>query len=315
MNYDEKIKEWRINQFCKKQKLAIITCIEDIAGMNELMGLLKLNPNYLSEFEKIIGDVTKENIQTYVNTNEKIEVKINDYLIIGVSKQTHIYLENPEQFFEGDCFIILSKHSARNEENILSVHPVGNFEKAMLGGSDHILVPAMADIMKVIMILMEDYREEIHRDDFMVYQEATHHGPFSKKPLMFVEVGSTPNAWHDLEICFFVSKAVNKIILMNESGMIPIFEKGIGLGGLHTSTKFRKIMLTEPYAIGHILPKYMQDNITEKKIEEMLTETVRACAESEMKYCFVDWKGISRPIFSGIEPFLVEKGLEIKKYR
>ncbi|MEM0140326.1 MAG: D-aminoacyl-tRNA deacylase, partial [Ferroplasma sp.] len=105
----------------------------------------------------------------------------------------HIYTDFQNLDDDITSAVFLSKHSSSAAIQSLTVHPVGNFRKAELGGFDNVIVPSdpvnMSGALRYI-------KEKYNGDHFQVTFEATHHGPYLDKPAYFIEIGTTENEWN-----------------------------------------------------------------------------------------------------------------------
>ncbi len=109
--------------------------------------------------------------------------------------------------------------------------------------------------------------------DYEISLEVTHHGPFSKSPVVFIEVGSSEAQWKDLEACRLISDAVNNTDfdkIDQNSDWVSV----IGFGGNHYATKFTRYMLETEYAFGHICAKYAIKWLDKELIHQMITKTL-----------------------------------------
>ncbi len=171
--------------------------------------------------------------------------------------------------------IYLSRHSAQSLRPSLTVHPIGNFGTAEFGGRDDTLVECHSFLMKRLLLNIQDlmtsgdYRTLF---DYEISLEVTHHGPFSKPSVVFIEVGSSEPQWNDLEACRLVADAVNNTKFDNltqDSNWVSV----IGFGGNHYATKFTRYMLETDYAFGHLCAKYAIPQLTQELIHQMITKT------------------------------------------
>ncbi|MFW9902983.1 MAG: D-aminoacyl-tRNA deacylase [Candidatus Thorarchaeota archaeon] len=174
-----------------------------------------------------------------------------------------------------DTIIYLSRHSAQSLRPSLTVHPIGNFGIAEFGGKDNTLVECHSFIMKRFLLNIKELMNSDDYELFFDYEislEVTHHGPFSKLAVVFIEVGSSEPQWNDLEACRLIADAVNKTQFDNlpqGNDWISV----IGFGGNHYATKFTRYMLESEFAFGHICPKYAIPQLTQELISQMISKT------------------------------------------
>ncbi|MFX1285569.1 MAG: D-aminoacyl-tRNA deacylase [Promethearchaeota archaeon] len=171
--------------------------------------------------------------------------------------------------------IFLSRHSAQSLRPSFTVHPIGNFGTAEFGGKDSTLVKCHSFLMKRLLLNIQELKasgEYTINFDYEVSLEVTHHGPFSRPAIVFIEVGSTDAQWEDLEACRLIADAVNNTDFNNlnqDSDWVSV----IGFGGNHYATKFTRYMVESDYAFGHICAKYAIQWLTEDLIRQMITKT------------------------------------------
>ncbi|EQD77578.1 D-aminoacyl-tRNA deacylase, partial [mine drainage metagenome] len=123
-----------------------------------------------------------------------------------LSTESLLYEDYPEQKFSGSLeienIIYLSKHSSSKDISSLTVHPMGNFETAVLGGQMGKLSLASPELM---CDTLRRIREQYKGEKFSVTLEATHHGPLSNVPGFFAEIGTTEKDWKDQDALKAVS--------------------------------------------------------------------------------------------------------------
>ncbi len=223
--------------------------------------------------------------------------------------------DNLEKDIPSDIFIFASKHRSSSNTKSFAVHSIGNFGEGTAGGRPNQLCPTSAHLQHAIFLQLLKRR----RDGYEVTMEATHHGPFMKKPSLFVEVGSTEEEWDDpinsgilvdsimgglshyLELQYGMSNKKNPII-ENKNNENKQSEKGaydtitgennipqvaIGIGGPHYCNNFNKLAQRKNIAFGHICPKF---NL-EKLDEGMLRQAIEKIHE-KVDMIVLDWKGL-----------------------
>ena len=181
-----------------------------------------------------------------------------------------------------DYFIVASTHRSETAKPALTAHPTGNFGKADLGGNISELSKSWPAGMKIGL----QYFAKNAPEGFDITMEATHHGPTDwEKPLMFIEIGSTEKEWVRKDLGILTANAIKEII---EKAPKAKFENYAGFGGIHYCPSFNKIQIeNEKAAVGHVVPKYASDAITEDIVKQ-------AIEKSSAKRAIIDWKGIKR---------------------
>ncbi|HIJ97908.1 TPA: hypothetical protein H1009_02350 [archaeon] len=200
-----------------------------------------------------------------------------------------------------DYFIVASTHRSETAKLALTVHPTGNFGKSDLGGNLGELSKTWSAGMKIGL----QYYARHSPEGFDITMEATHHGPTDwEKPLMFIEIGSTEKEWIRKDLGILAANAIKEIV---EKAPKAKFENYAGFGGIHYCPSFNKIQIeNEKAAIGHIVPKYAEDAITEDIVKQALEK-------SFAKKAIIDWKGIKSVAREKVVAALENLGIEYFK--
>ncbi|MCD6478366.1 MAG: D-tyrosyl-tRNA(Tyr) deacylase [Candidatus Diapherotrites archaeon] len=243
---------------------AIIVSKLDPAGMNIAKHLLE------SGFEK---------------TSEKFDG--NDVFELG-EKEMKLYFINEDQVYADyvdkiDCELIIfaSKHASVSKRPTLTVHPIGNWGNAELGGKSHELVKTSAAVMKSYLIELQKQKEEKSLS-YEVSYEATHHGPYLTKPTVYIELGSSIEQWKDEK----AAKAIAETILNADYRMRC--KAAIGFGGLHYNPHFTRIALQSDYGFSHMCAKYALQFLNERMVEKAIENTVE-----KVEAFIIEKKGLS----------------------
>lgn len=207
---------------------------------------------------------------------------------ISVPKWAKIYEVN-EDIVQADLskikeeyLIFLSKHQSEAGVKALTVHMIGNFGEAKYGGKSRELCGATPRVCANYLRALnkKNQSEGLAKQGFVVTMEATHHGPFTKKDCVFIEIGSSPKEWkNDL-----AAKIVAEVVI-NETQKENKDKIAIGLGGGHYSPEFTKLVLRQNYSFGHICPKH---NLNELNLD-LLWVMIRKSGADEI---VLDWKGL-----------------------
>lgn len=229
--------------------IAVIVSAEDEASTNIGKELMKI-----AKWEKNNGIYLYKNILLY---------HIPD---------THLYHDNVDtelekEGYEIDVVIFASKHSSKSHMKSLTVHPIGNFGRAMYGGRDNELVPSAPVLMKHALKLLREKAEEM---EYAVSYEATHHGPYLTKPAFFIETGSTEEEWNDRRACRTIAET---IIELSSIKIEEEQEIAIGIGGGHYAPRFTDIAIKRDTSFGHIAAKYAIESLSEEMVEKMIRAT------------------------------------------
>lgn len=188
-----------------------------------------------------------------------------------------------DAFFNPLAYVFLSRHSAESGIASLTAHSPGNFsDEAKFGGSPRELARSDPALLKNYLIALSKRRDRVA--GYQLTMEATHHGPTSlRKPVLFVELGSSEKHWGDAEAASVVAEA-----LVESLGAKAIWEKAaVGFGGTHYPEKFTRMVVEEDVAVSFVAPKYALEFVDEKMVGQMIQKTA-----APVRYALVDWKGL-----------------------
>ncbi len=165
-----------------------------------------------------------------------------------------------------EIVIFASRHRSETGMECLTVHPIGNYAKAELGGREE-LVPAPAHEM---FIALGQLLESGYRSSY----EVTHHGPYLETPSFFIEIGSSEKEWVDKNKGRAVAGAVAHLL---KNGDRDHEKTAISIGGGHYAPG-QTDLASKEIAFGHMLPRYayreLTEEITSEKIDEMIAKTI-----------------------------------------
>ncbi|MCL5930519.1 MAG: D-aminoacyl-tRNA deacylase [Candidatus Thermoplasmatota archaeon] len=206
-------------------------------------------------------DVAGRNISYFLEKNFSVDVtELGDHPVY------HDYPEREVNAAKGELIIIPSQHKSMKNVRSLTVHAAGNFDTNDLGGEKNKMAPYDARYARGVLLNITKYAKGL---DYQVTYEATHHGPFSENPIVFVEIGSSDIEYGDRDVGYLVARSIYESF--DEDA-----EVYCGIGGLHYSSKFTKIAVGEKIAIGHIASKYRFAALTPDALLEMYNKTLGA---------------------------------------
>ncbi|MBD3262150.1 MAG: hypothetical protein GF334_10880 [Candidatus Altiarchaeales archaeon] len=222
--------------------------------------------------------------------------RLDDCVLVAYSDSL-LYAESFP--FEVEFCVVASRHRSQSGKPTLTCHSPGNFGKAEAGGESGSLAFSPAKLIKKSLDSLKACAVDLTYD---VSLEVTHHGPTELTcPLVFVEVGSKMNQWQDMAACTVAAKAI-EACLFGEEDEVPV---GIGFGGPHYAPNFTQI---SGMALGHILPKYARDFLTEELFLQMIEKTV-----PKPTYCVLDWKGLRGAEKKKITAYAEKHGLLVER--
>ncbi len=216
------------------------------------------------------------------------ELKKISNLPIHIFEEDIVYPENiDKKLSKYDFFIFASTHKSKQHNKTLSVHAIGNWNKAELGGKDKTAVKTSAFFNKYLFTKLNEFAKFL--PEYSLTLEATHHGPYIDTPCCFIEIGSTEEEWQDTRAVKVVAETIKSAV---ESFSFEKSEKelisAIGLGGPHYCPNFNKIQLNSEYALSHIIPGYAFP-LTNEIIKEAILKTIE-----RTEIFILDWKGLGK---------------------
>ena len=183
----------------------------------------------------------------------------------------------PLESIEETDIIVLSKHASAAGNKSLTTHSIGNYSKAEYGGEDGKLVSSLPRIQTNFLRGLSMRNKNA---DYTVCFEVTHHGPFTKKNVCFIELGSTENEWNNEEEAKIIAQTVIEDTLKENNDIVAI-----GIGGGHYTPDFTKLSLRQNYSFGHFCPQYALDSLDSDLLNQMIEK-------SEADQIIIDWKGL-----------------------
>jgi D-aminoacyl-tRNA deacylase len=204
-------------------------------------------------------------------------------LILASFEGMIVFPPDLDALFNPLAYVFLSRHSAESGIASLTAHSTGNFtDEAKFGGGPRELGRSDPSLLKNYLTAVARRRGRV--PGYEVTMEATHHGPTAlKKPVLFVELGSSEEYWGDKGAASVVGEA-----LVESLSSRTVWEKAaIGFGGTHYPEKFTKLVVEGEFAVSFVAPKYALEHVDERMFGQMLQKTT-----SPVRYALLDWKGL-----------------------
>lgn len=245
--------------------IAIISSTKDPASTN-------IKENLINNFNKSEEQFDNNNIYEFKD-NKNIKLYTIDSELIN--------RDDLDNKIDADLFIFISKHKAQEDRASLTCHAIGNFGKAEFGGIEKTLCKSNASFLKEIFIELNNNVKE----PYEVTMEATHHGPFLERPVLFVELGSNEKYWKDKNGGSIIAKSLINIFNKDKGN----YESTFIIGGSHYNHVANKAMLKSNLAIGHICAKYNLQILDENLIEQAMKKII-----PKPKFVLLDWKGLGK---------------------
>jgi D-aminoacyl-tRNA deacylase len=188
-----------------------------------------------------------------------------------------------DTYFNPQAYIFLSRHRAESGIPSLTVHTTGNFtDKPSLGGRPKEVGGVNPDLQKNYLIALNKRKDEIK--DYQLTIEATHHGPTSlKRPVLFVELGSSEKNWGDERAGKVIGDALIEALTQGRSWD----RVAIAFGGPHYPAKFNKLLLESDVALSSVVAKHSLDGVDSEMFGQMIQKTSKF-----PRFVAIDWKGM-----------------------
>jgi D-aminoacyl-tRNA deacylase len=227
-------------------------------------------------------DLASNNFRNYIFENYKLLKISNNLYKFEINSKNKIYFKeietmhiysNEDEIYDKDIkfsqIIFLSKHStlSDNKPSCMTVHAIGNWGTANLGGKNNCVVKTDPILIRYLLLNLRE-NKPIDIKKYEVKQEATHHGPYLDVSSIFYEIGSSEIDWNNkLVVKYMIEILINSIKnydqkeILIEKNWIPV----VGVGGSHYCTKFNKISLDKntKYCFGHVVANYSIKEIKE----------------------------------------------------
>jgi D-aminoacyl-tRNA deacylase len=174
---------------------------------------------------------------------------------------------------EAEAYIVLSRHSGGKPS--LTVHYTGNpGPKAELGGNPWELSYTWPRLQAA---LLRTYRivadEQGLADEFQVTLEATHHGPTClKKPLVFIEIGSSEREWIREDAHEAMAETVFRVLSSDWTGA-TCTRVAVGIGDTHYPITHTRGVIEKKYCYSHIFSKYVLEYINENLLDQAVNKS------------------------------------------
>ncbi|XP_054810171.1 D-aminoacyl-tRNA deacylase-like [Prosopis cineraria] len=167
-----------------------------------------------------------------------------------------------------DEVIFFSKHTAVSNKPALTVHPIGvphlrEGDVPPQGGKPGwaaIPSPRIGPWIRQLKKLAQDHNLV---PEFEITLEATHHGPLTSKPTMFLEIGSTEDYWKRQDAAAVMAQLVWEGIGLGGGADIGDWNREnvekkvlLGIGGGHYAPRHMDVVMKGDVWVGHLLSGY-----------------------------------------------------------
>lgn len=188
-----------------------------------------------------------------------------------------------ETYPDAGSFIFLSKHRSDSQIPTLTCHCTGNFADNPYGGNPREMAVAYPSLQKAYLKAITAAKSRVPTYDVVI--EATHHGPTSlKKPVLFVELGSSDKQWADGNAAGVICGTLLELL---DSGIERCDKVGIALGSTHYPTKFNKLLLESEFGLAAVASKHNLKAIDDQMLGQMIEKSVE-----KVTHIVLDSKGL-----------------------
>jgi D-aminoacyl-tRNA deacylase len=190
-----------------------------------------------------------------------------------------------DTYFNPQAYVFLSRHWAESGIPSLTVHTTGNFtDSPALGGGPREVGQVNPDLQKNYIRALSRRKDDVK--GYEVTIEATHHGPTSlKRPVLFVELGSSEKNWGDEH----AGEVVGDALIEALSQGVSWDKVALAFGGTHYPAKFNQMLLESDTALSTIVPKRYLEGVDSQMFGQMIQKTTRF-----PRMVALDWKGMGQ---------------------
>ena len=193
-----------------------------------------------------------------------------------------------------DVVVFASRHRSESKIPTLTVHPIGNFSSADLGGRPGTLCKASPQLMTSALRALSANGKGL---GFNISFETTHHGPFVNSPAFYIEIGSYEELWGREDAAEAIAES---IVSIKDEGH-PVI---VCVGGGHYAPRFTEVALSKKVAIGHMAANYALDALKPEMIEQMANKS------SGAKKVYFHRKGMPKPAYRELQQRFASCGID-----
>ncbi|KAL2334216.1 hypothetical protein Fmac_015429 [Flemingia macrophylla] len=156
--------------------------------------------------------------------------------------------------------IFFSKHTAVSNKPALTVHPIDVLPQGGRPGWAALPNPRMGPWLRLLKNIAQAHNVV---PEFEITLEATHHGPLTNKPTMFLEIGSTEDYSKRQDAAQVMAKLVWEGLGLGGGTDIGNWSREkdnkkilLGIGGGHYAPRHMDVALKDNVWVGHLLSGY-----------------------------------------------------------
>ncbi|MDK2907780.1 MAG: D-aminoacyl-tRNA deacylase [Candidatus Woesearchaeota archaeon] len=274
------------------------------------MGIKKRIGFVFSEKDEASINIREVMIEQHRLTESEEGLLVNnqfiDYEIIAKTFPIDsIYIEDFEELANCNYLIFPSKHKSSSGITSFSVHTPGNFSSSpILGGKASSVSCSWVEFQKLAFLnLLRNSQGTI------VTPECTHHGPYTRIPCCYIEIGSSYENWINKAMAKVISDTIFQTLQQIFSSSFQ-YKVAVGVGGPHYCHNFQKVYKSKEYAISHICPRY---NLNDFNLEIAISAMKSSSIEASI--LLIDWKGLGpyKDKIREISKELLKRGYEVER--
>ncbi|MEM0440756.1 MAG: D-aminoacyl-tRNA deacylase [Candidatus Caldarchaeum sp.] len=244
-------------------KPVVMLSLQDIAAVNILHKLVENFGWRQTDMENV-----------YVNRDVKI------FCVQG----SMLTADDQVSQVEGDLIVVPSKHVSESGQPCLLVHSTGNWgNSALFGGRPEMLSMTSAAAVYQAFTAGLHAAQSVGLRGLEVGMEATHHGPFSEKPLIFVEIGCSEKEWRNDQMAEAVAQTVADVCFQKVK---KPSRHAVGFGGGHYARDIVKALQDGEFGVGHVASKH-HFPMTSRMISQAFERTIE-----KPRTALIDWDGL-----------------------
>jgi D-aminoacyl-tRNA deacylase len=209
-----------------------------------------------------------------------MKMGVENALLIGFNEDVLDFWFLDEAVPSVEAYIVLSRHSAASGKPTLSLHYPGNpFPEPSHGARARELAWTWPLLFKLLATSYYRLARErgLLEQGYEFTLEATHHGPTNlARPVIFIEIGSTPKQWVDGQAQRAMAEAVLDVLKkLSQSAREAECRPAIGVGDTHYPKKHTKLILESDLCYGHIFAKYALEHLDEEILVQAVHKSVQ----------------------------------------
>jgi D-aminoacyl-tRNA deacylase len=220
------------------------------------------------------------------NNSEEYTSEVYKKIKLHISHENLLYIEELDtRYPHSKAFIFLSKHRSESKIPTLTCHCTGNYADNPYGGNSRELAISYPYLQKRYLKQINNSKPALSYYEIVI--EASHHGPTSlKKPVLFIEIGSTERQWIDRNAASIVCNCLLRVLV---NGLGKCEKVGICLGGTHYPSKFNTLLLESEFGLAAVAPRHNLESVDKDMLNQMIAKSIE-----RVTHIIVDWKGLGK---------------------